>query len=108
MRPGGTPVQVFGPVPPVGSLAEGVYAYSATQTWGGVTSNRSTPWFVTVDRTAPTVTLTADSSTKCRPGSTASSSPYRRAGTGAKQSAADKTLRRIVRIGARGKAQNHS
>ena len=42
---------------------------------------------------------TADCSAERRPGSTASGSSYRRTGTGTKQTAADKTLCGIVRIG---------
>jgi hypothetical protein len=45
---------------------------------------------------------TADRSTKGRPGSAASGSSDRRTSTGSKQAAADKTLRRIVRIAVEG------
>jgi YD repeat-containing protein len=45
------------------TLAEGSYAFTATQATGGATSNPSPAYVVTVDLTAPAVTLTAPSST---------------------------------------------
>ncbi len=45
------------------TLAEGTYAFTATQSSGGVTSNPTAAYVVTVDLTAPAVTLTAPSST---------------------------------------------
>src|SRR5262249_6581250 len=45
------------------TLAEGTYAFTATATSGGQTSLETAPFLVTVDRTAPTVTLTAPATT---------------------------------------------
>src|SRR5262249_51568087 len=45
------------------TLSEGSYAFTATQTTGGATSNPSSAYVVTVDKTAPAVTLSAPSST---------------------------------------------
>jgi RHS repeat-associated protein len=45
------------------TLPEGKYAFTATATVSGSTSDSSSVFSVTVDRTAPTVTLTAPSST---------------------------------------------
>ena len=45
------------------TLPQGYYAFQATSTVSGATSARSLPFLVTVDRTAPTVSLTIDSST---------------------------------------------
>src|SRR5207245_3840866 len=45
------------------TLAEGTYAFTATATLSGLTSLPTSEFLVTVDRTAPTVTLIASSST---------------------------------------------
>jgi YD repeat-containing protein len=45
------------------TLPEGTYAFTATATVGGVTSDPSAPFLVAVDLTGPAVTLTAPSST---------------------------------------------
>jgi RHS repeat-associated protein len=48
------------------TLAEGAYAFTATQTVGGLTSAPTNPFLVTVDRTAPAVTLTVAASTAAK------------------------------------------
>jgi RHS repeat-associated protein len=48
------------------TLAEGTYAFTATATSGGSTSVTSADYLVTVDRTAPTVVLTAPATTTTR------------------------------------------
>jgi RHS repeat-associated protein len=45
------------------TLAEGSYSFTAVQTVGGVTSDPSADFPVTVDRTAPALTLAADAAT---------------------------------------------
>jgi RHS repeat-associated protein len=48
------------------TLAEGAYAFTATQTVGGLTSAPTNPFLATVDRTAPAVTLTVAASTAAK------------------------------------------
>jgi RHS repeat-associated protein len=48
------------------TLAEGTYAFTATETVSGLTSAASGDYLVTVDRTAPTVVLTAPAATATR------------------------------------------
>jgi RHS repeat-associated protein len=48
------------------TLAEGTYAFTATQTVGGLTGAPTNPFLVTVDLTAPTVTVTAPASTTAK------------------------------------------
>jgi RHS repeat-associated protein len=45
------------------TLAEGTYSFTATQAVGGVTSNPTAAYVVSVDSTAPTLTLTAPGTT---------------------------------------------